>query len=71
MIDSRFRNEELILLGLTHFQNLAFDDWRELFSENMPSVHGWPHQIEIEPVAGGSMYGYVEWRAFNGDGGRQ
>ena len=59
VIDSRFRNEELILLGPTHFKNLAFDDWRELFSENMFSVLGWPHQMEIEPVAGGSMYGFV------------
>ena len=46
--------------SVQHFENLAFDDWRELFSENMPSVLGWPHQMEVEPVAGGSMYSFVE-----------
>lgn len=62
VINSRFHSEELILLGPTHFKNLAFDDWCELFSENMFSVLGWPHQMEIEPVAGGSMYGFVAGR---------
>ena len=62
VIDSRFHNEELILLGLTHFKNLAFDNWRELFSKNMFSVLRWPHQMEIEPVAGGSMYDFVAGR---------
>jgi hypothetical protein len=28
----------------------------------MFSVLGWPHQMEIEPVAGGSMYGFVAGR---------
>lgn len=46
VIDGRFHSEELILPGLTHFKNLAFDDWCELFSENMFSVLGWPHQME-------------------------
>ena len=59
VIDGRFHNEELILLGLTHFKNLAFDDWCELFSKNMFSVLGWPHQMEIEPVAGGRMYDFI------------
>lgn len=51
MIDSRFHNKELILPGLAHFKNLAFDDWREFFSEKMLSVLGRPHQMKIEPVA--------------------
>ena len=59
VIDSRFHNEESILLGPTPFKNLAFDDWCELFSENMFSVLGRSHQMRIEPVAGGSMYGSV------------
>jgi hypothetical protein len=62
VIHSRLHNEELILLGPAHFKNLPFDDWCELFSENMFSVLGWPHQMEIEPVAGGSMYGFVAGR---------
>ena len=62
VIDSRFYNEELILLGLTDFKNLALDDWRELFAENMLSVLGWPHEMEIDPVAGGSMCGFFAAR---------
>ena len=52
VIDRCFCNEELILPCLTYFENLAFDDGCELFSENVLSVLGWPHQMEVEPVAG-------------------
>ena len=62
VIDSRFHNEELILPGLTYFKNLALDNWCELFSENMLSVLGRPHQMEIEPVAGRSMNGFIPGR---------
>ena len=62
VIDGRFHNEELILLGLTDFKNLALDNWRELFAENMLSVLGWPHEMEIDPVAGGSMCGFFAAR---------
>ena len=62
MINSRFRNEELVLPCLTYLENLTFDDWCELFSENMFSVFGWPHQMEIEPITGGSMYRLVAGR---------
>ena len=62
VINRRFSSEQLVLFPVTYFYNLALHDWRQLFSENMFSVLGWPHQMEIEPVAGGSMYGFVAGR---------
>ena len=59
VIDTRSSKKKLVLPSVTYFQNLAFHDWRQLFSENMFSVLGWPHQVDIEPVAGGSMPGFV------------
>ena len=40
VIDSRSSNKKLVLPSVTYFQNLAFHDWRQLFSENMFSVLG-------------------------------